>query len=599
MPASIGWSSGQLEALHDVVDPVAREEAHEVVLPGEVEARLAGVALAARAAAELVVDPARLVPLGAEHVEAAEVDDAFAELDVDAAAGHVRRDRDGAALPGVLDDLGLAGVLLGVQHVVRDALPLQELAQVLGGLDGDRADEHRLALDGALLDVLGDGGELRLLGLEDQVVLVVAGDVDVGRDLDDVQAVDLDELLLLRLRGAGHAAELLVEAEVVLERDRREGLVLLLDRDALLRLDRLVQALAPAAPFHDPAGELVDDLHLAVLDDVVDVALVQRLGLQGLVEVVDELDVLRVVEVVDPQRALDLLDPRLGRRDGLVLLVVEVVELLGEPLVLELRPVRLGAAQRRDDPREVVVDLRGGRRLAGDDQRRPRLVDEDRVDLVHDRVGVAALDDAVERDRHVVAQVVEPELGVRAVRDVGVVGRAALVERHHRLDVGDGHAEPLEDAAVPLGVALGEVVVDGHEVGAAAGERVQVERHARDEGLAFTGLHLGDVALVQDDAAHHLDVEDALVGLAHARLARGREGLEEQILELLAALEPLAELDGLALQLGVGELLELRLERGDVGGLLLQPLHAPSLAEAKGLLERVDRRGHRGTGYRV
>ena len=68
---------------------------------------------------------------------------------------------------------------------------------------------------------------------------------------------------------------------------------------ALLRLDRLVQALRPAPPLHDPAGELVDDLHLAVLDDVVDVALVERLRLQRLVQVVDELDVARVVEVVD------------------------------------------------------------------------------------------------------------------------------------------------------------------------------------------------------------------------------------------------------------------------------------------------------------
>ena len=126
-----------------------------------------------------------------------------------------------------------------------------------------------------------------------------------------MQAVDLDELLLLGLRGTGHAGELLVEAEVVLERDRREGDVLLLDPHALLRLDRLVQALAPAAAFHDPAGELVDDLHLAVLDDVVDVALVERLRLQRLVQVVDELDVARVVEVVDPERALDLLDRRL------------------------------------------------------------------------------------------------------------------------------------------------------------------------------------------------------------------------------------------------------------------------------------------------
>ena len=123
-----------------------------------------------------------------------------------------------------------------------------------------------------------------------------------------MQVVDLDELLLLRLRRAGHAGELLVEAEVVLQRDRGERLVLLLDPDALLRLDRLVEALAPAAAFHDAAGELVDDLDLAVLDDVVDVALVQRLGLERLDQVVDELDVPRVVEGLDPERALDLVD---------------------------------------------------------------------------------------------------------------------------------------------------------------------------------------------------------------------------------------------------------------------------------------------------
>ena len=158
-----------------------------------------------------------------------------------------------------------------------------------------------------------------------------------------MQVVDLDELLLLGLRGAGHAAELLVEAEVVLERDRREGDVLLLDLDALLRLDRLVQALAPAAPLHDPARVLVDDLDLAVLDHVVDVALVERLGLERLAEVVDELDVARVVEVLDPERALDGVESRLRRRDGLVLLVVDVVGAGELGLVLALR----GLARRR------------------------------------------------------------------------------------------------------------------------------------------------------------------------------------------------------------------------------------------------------------
>jgi len=46
-------------------------------------------------------------------------------------------------------------------------------------------------------------------------------------------------------------------------------------------------------------------------------------------------------------------------------------------------------------------------------------------------------------------------------------------------------------------------------VGALAAEPVQVERQAGDERLALAGLHLGDLAPVEDYAAHHLDVEVA------------------------------------------------------------------------------------------
>ena len=377
--------------------------------------------------------------------------------------------------------------------------------------------------------------ELAFLRAEDEVVLVLARDLDVRRDLDDVEVVDLDELLLLGLRRAGHAGELLVEAEVVLERDRRERDVLLLDLEAFLRLDRLVQALAPAAAFHDPAGVLVDDLDLAVLDHVVDVALVERLRLQRLREVVDELDVPRVVEVVDLERALDLLDRVLARRDRLELLVVDEVAALRE-LVLTLgEDLRGPGLQRLDDAREVVVRARRRLRLAGDDQRRARFVDQDRVDLVHDRVAMTALHELGQRDGHVVAQVVEAELRVRAVRDVRGVRLLALRERHLVLDEGDAHPELLEDGGDPLGVALGEVVVHRHEVHAAALERVQIQRLDRDERLALAGLHLGDVALVEGDAAHQLDVEEADADRALERLPHGRERLEEQLLERLPA----------------------------------------------------------------
>ena len=73
------------------------------------------------------------------------------------------------------------------------------------------------------------------------------------------------------------------------------------------------------------------------------------------------------------------------------------------------------------------------------------------------------------------------------------------------------------DAAHRARLVLGQVVVDGDDVHALAGQGVEVGRQRRDEGLALTGLHLGDLALMQRRAAHELDVE---VTFAHRALAR-------------------------------------------------------------------------------
>jgi hypothetical protein len=81
----------------------------------------------------------------------------------------------------------------------------------------------------------------------------------VRRDDHRLEVIDLLELERLGVRRARHSGELRVHPEVVLERDGRERLVLALDRDAFLRLDRLVQALGPPPAGHQAPGELVDD----------------------------------------------------------------------------------------------------------------------------------------------------------------------------------------------------------------------------------------------------------------------------------------------------------------------------------------------------
>src|SRR5690606_42008729 len=78
----------------------------ELVLERGVYAARAGVAPAARATALLVVDASRLVALGAEHVQAAELADLVALL-LDALLGRVE--------DLVPRRLALLGVLLGVE----------------------------------------------------------------------------------------------------------------------------------------------------------------------------------------------------------------------------------------------------------------------------------------------------------------------------------------------------------------------------------------------------------------------------------------------------------------------------------------------------
>ncbi len=57
---------------HQVLHALAAEDAHQVVLQREVEARAAGVALAAGASAKLVIDAAGIVALGAQNVQPAQ-----------------------------------------------------------------------------------------------------------------------------------------------------------------------------------------------------------------------------------------------------------------------------------------------------------------------------------------------------------------------------------------------------------------------------------------------------------------------------------------------------------------------------------------------
>ena len=110
---------------------------------------------------------------------------------------------------------------------------------------------------------------------------------------------------------------------------------------------------------------------------------------------------------------------------------------------------------------------------------------------------MAALGHVVPRTRHVVAQVVEAEL---VVGPVGEVGRVGGPLEHGVVDVGpdapDGEAQELVQPAHPLGVKGGQILVDRHDMHALSGQRIQIGRERRHQRLALAGAHLGDAPLM-------------------------------------------------------------------------------------------------------
>ena len=492
----------------------------------------------------------------------------------------------------------------------------------------------------------------------------------VGGDGDHIQVVDGLEFRGLGGGGAGHAGQLLVHPEVVLDGDGGQGLGFPLDLHVLLGLQGLVETLGEAAPRLGTPGELVHNDHLVVLDHILDILLEEAVGPEELGDVVEHLRLL-VVFHLDGLASLHLL---LGGEGGIGIQVAEDGGEIGDdeglgigghelaaPLFrefgfpalfvhgeeelllhfLEEAPVHIGVpfgihplqtladgGILHEAPEELVLGhadldlgqevvglvllLGGGIGLvqqalglleqsghqlilesieglhlgfhhvvhvggdlggAGDDQGGTGLVDEDGVDLIHDGVEVVPLDQLLPGVCHAhVPEVVEAEFGVGSVGDVAGVLFPAHLGGLVVLDAAHGEAQPPVEVSHPLGVPSGQIVVDGDQLDIASGEGIEIEGHGGHQGLSLAGGHFGDLGLVEDDAAHDLDIEGnhvplqavardfhevlfLLLGLLEtaAGVLHHGEGLAEDVVGGLAVLEAVLELLGLGLELLVGE----------------------------------------------
>ncbi len=118
----------------------------------------------------------------------------------------------------------------------------------------------------------------------------------MGWNHHGLEPVDVLKLVRFGVSGSCHARELGIHAEIILERDRGERLILALDRHAFLRLDRLMQAIRPAPARHQASGELVDNDDFVFLHHVLLITVVQRVRAQCRIQMMHQIDVARIVK---------------------------------------------------------------------------------------------------------------------------------------------------------------------------------------------------------------------------------------------------------------------------------------------------------------
>jgi hypothetical protein len=159
---------------------------------------------------------------------------------------------------------------------------------------------------------------------------------------------------------------------------------------------------------------------------------------------------------------------------------------------------------------------------------------------------------------HVVAQIIETEFIVRSVGHIRLIGFPPLAVVEPMDDTTDPKPEEAIDLSHPFAVAAGQVVIHRDQMHSPSRQRIEIDRHRGNEGLAFTRFHLGDSSLVQHDPTDDLDVEGAHPESPNRCFSRHGKGFRKKIFKGFPVVQPLSEFPGLGLKLMVAQFLNRR-----------------------------------------
>ncbi|EJX06187.1 hypothetical protein EVA_05705 [gut metagenome] len=358
-----------------------------------------------------------------------------AQHNVGPAAGHIGRDGHHTGATRFQNNLSFAFMLLGIEDIVGNAFLREQLGNEFGIFNRGRPEKHRLLTLIAGFDVFDNGGVFFFNRTINLILLINTNHFAMSRDNDRFQTVNILEFIRFRIGRPGHTGELFIHTEKVLERNGSHGLVFLLDLHPFLGFHSLMKTFAPATSRHQTAGKLVNNNHFSVLNNVMLIALEERMRSQRSIQMMHQNDIFRRVE-----RFTFLHQTAFGQDSFQMLMTgfgdVDLMSLFIDPVI----PFALFFQLTSQESRNIVnglIEFRIVVSRSGNNQRRTGFVNQNRVNFVNNGVVQRTLTTVIDVILHVVAQIVKAELVIRPVRNIRGVRHALLFGRLTGKDLSD------------------------------------------------------------------------------------------------------------------------------------------------------------------
>ena len=387
----------------------------------------------------------------------------------------------------------------------------------------------------ALLDTLDNSTVFCKLGLIDRIIFVNTRKRFIRGNFDNIKLVYLLKFCRFCRSSTRHTRKFIVKAEEVLEGNGSKRFGLMLYLNTLFGFNSLMQTLIIASAKHKTACKFINYDDLAVLNDIVNIALHDTVGADCLIYMMSDLYILGIVKIFDIKILFCFADSLGSKRCSARLFINNVIAVILCYIVARLI-VHLFYLEHLKRCRKAVgtgIKLGGLIALTRDNKRSTGFVNKDRVNLVNNRKIMLALNSLLLINYHVITQVIKAKLVIGAIGYIRIIRRFFLVmiqavdnETHRK-------THKAVNLAHPLGVTLGKIIVDRNDMNALTRKRIKVCRKCCNESFTFTCFHFTYTSLMQNDTAQYLNGEMAHSEHSVTRLTASGKCLGKNIIKRL------------------------------------------------------------------